>query len=133
MSAPGPMLSVHAAAQYLGATIAEVMDAATITLGEAQDAAIAVGLDPHTGYLAVPLVPEGILDELARRIDAARAELAELDRFELSVDTGNAAFDPAPGDELARILRRVADELEDGHTSGTVRDHNGNTVGRWEL
>lgn len=79
MSAPDPLLSVHAAAQYLDATVAEVMDAATLTLGEAQDAAIAAGLDPHTGYLRVPLVPEGVLDEIGRRIAAERAELAALD------------------------------------------------------
>ena len=59
--------------------------------------------------------------------------------FELTIDTGNAAFDPEPGREIARILRELADRTEIdpgylmacgyGHVS--VRDVNGNTCGRF--
>lgn len=61
--------------------------------------------------------------------------------FTLTVDTGNAAFHdvdnaevPAPGPELARILRDVADRVEYAGPggSGRVADVNGNHVGRWE-
>lgn len=52
--------------------------------------------------------------------------------FTLEVSTENAAFDDDPGAELARILRTVAKSLHEGGESGTVRDVNGNTVGRWE-
>ncbi|MGU3583057.1 hypothetical protein ACLBYD_07655 [Rhodococcus sp. C26F] len=131
---PPALLSIRAAAQYLDATTAEVMDASTITLGEAQDVAIAAGLDPHMDYLRVPIVPEDALDQIMGRILDERAELAALDRFQVTIDTGNAAFDgDGMATELARILRTVADALEDGHTSGVARDHNGNTVGRWAL
>jgi hypothetical protein len=56
-------------------------------------------------------------------------------RFKVEIDTVNAAFgedlDDA-GRELARILRRLADEVEDGTAwdgPGTLRDVNGNSVG----
>ena len=56
--------------------------------------------------------------------------------FTLKIETGNAAFEPA-GPELARILRKLADEVEniyaagDRGGSGTLRDFNGNTVGTY--
>lgn len=55
--------------------------------------------------------------------------------FTLQIETTGDAFD-ADGsgqdrDELARILRDVADRVEDWQTDGSVRDVNGNTVGRW--
>lgn len=51
---------------------------------------------------------------------------------------GNAAFS---GDdfygpreaEIARILRKVADQVESGATYGTMNDINGNRCGSWEL
>jgi hypothetical protein len=66
--------------------------------------------------------------------------------FTLQISTRNAAF-KADGDvpavnvyaarrELARILRRVAHDLEDsslGIDQGTARDANGNTVAEWVL
>lgn len=66
--------------------------------------------------------------------------------FRLEIKTGNAAFNDGsrgatPGDELARILRAVADTLQDpamevalrdGGTMAGVRDVNGNTVGQWQ-
>lgn len=52
--------------------------------------------------------------------------------FELHIDTDNAAFD-YPGPEVARILRELADLLDDGVTGhGPLRDVNGNRVGSWE-
>lgn len=59
--------------------------------------------------------------------------------FTLNIETGNEAFTAAPGAEIARILRLIADSLtlsdiplgsDEFHA---VRDINGNTVGRWEL
>ncbi|MCF8783398.1 hypothetical protein [Rhodococcus ruber] len=72
--------TLYAVAEHLGATVAEVMDAATITLGEAQDAAIAAGLDPHMDYMRVPLVTPAALPRIAARISAERAELARMER-----------------------------------------------------
>jgi hypothetical protein len=56
------------------------------------------------------------------------------ERFVLTVDElGNAAFtDDGPG-ELARILRAVAAQQENGSTGGPVLDANGARVGSWEL
>jgi len=56
--------------------------------------------------------------------------------FKLEFSTDNAAFDDDVQGEVARILRAVADGLEDGpilNTERPVRDVNGNTVGSWEL
>jgi hypothetical protein len=67
--------------------------------------------------------------------------------FKLQIETGNAAFQDNPGQEIARILREVADQIE-GHGPRTslcpawfnngqeqgwqtahVLDGNGNRVG----
>lgn len=52
----------------------------------------------------------------------------------LRLTTDNDAFAVSRGAELARILRRLAEVVEYGIGSdagGTLRDFNGNTVGRW--
>jgi hypothetical protein len=60
-------------------------------------------------------------------------------KFTLTLTTDNDAFQPEPGDEVARILREVASRvLHDrdctGNAwSGTVRDINGNACGAWSL
>lgn len=51
--------------------------------------------------------------------------------FDLSFDTANAAFDYEPASEVARILRDIAQRVEAGADCGTIRDHNGNTIGNW--
>lgn len=53
--------------------------------------------------------------------------------FTLSITTDNAAFVDDAGDEVARILQEVAEKLRHGHTEGSTRDYNGNTVGSWSL
>jgi len=55
-------------------------------------------------------------------------------RIEFKADcTDNAAFQDGQKEyELARILRRVADEIEGGSTYGVMHDVNGNRVGTWE-
>ena len=63
--------------------------------------------------------------------------------FHLNIHTGNAAFEDDPFLELARILRKIANNLEtsdrqwvsrDGSLmSQTIRDFNGNDVGRYAL
>ena len=54
--------------------------------------------------------------------------------FKLEIETGNAAFDDAPASEIARILRRLADRLENVGAPEcgdefTLHDYNGNRVG----
>lgn len=60
--------------------------------------------------------------------------------FKLSIETGNAAFcDPATGEEsswdenheVARILREIADKIDDGRREGKAIDYNGNSVGEY--
>jgi hypothetical protein len=59
--------------------------------------------------------------------------------FNLTVNVDNAAFDPDPRPELARILRAAADVLESGERRDdigwyqTILDVNGNDVGRFAL
>jgi len=53
----------------------------------------------------------------------------------IEIATENAAFylhDHAPGYELARILRDVANRIEAGATEGPIYDVNGNKVGRYD-
>lgn len=54
--------------------------------------------------------------------------------FELHLNTDNAAFDwPARNREVARLLRKLADKLDEGETGyGPIYDVNGNRVGSWE-
>jgi len=56
-------------------------------------------------------------------------EIVQYDRFTLSIELGNAAMQT--GRDVADLLRRVADRLDDGLPDGPrpVRDLNGNTVG----
>lgn len=50
-------------------------------------------------------------------------------QFRLTLDLSNAAFD-APANEIARILRDIADGLEiEGKDEGKAMDENGNSVG----
>lgn len=56
--------------------------------------------------------------------------------FTVKIDTENAAFDPDPTPELARLLRAIADRIETGDDYGhflTIYDVNGNDVGRFAL
>jgi hypothetical protein len=52
--------------------------------------------------------------------------------FNLTIDMDNAAFED-DGSELRDILSDVRRALFDHRSSGTVKDSNGNTVGRWEI
>ena len=68
----------------------------------------------------------------ARGHDATPPDALEL---RVTVACENAAFEDA-NSECARILRRIADRLEAGESSGcfqTIHDANGNDVGRWKL
>jgi hypothetical protein len=57
--------------------------------------------------------------------------------FKLTIDTDNAAFEDGGNDEVARILRKLADRVEYGDRladdNGACLDANGNRVGTWEL
>lgn len=63
----------------------------------------------------------------------------------LKLDCDNAAFDDgARADEIARVLRRLADQFESGHggaryalihglmSEGALFDTNGNRCGAWD-
>ena len=55
-------------------------------------------------------------------------------RFTLNIDTSNAAFEDESAPELARILRRIADDIADGRKFDmfqTIQDVNGNDVGQY--
>jgi hypothetical protein len=56
--------------------------------------------------------------------------------FKLKIKTDNAAFTEDGNDgknEVARILREIADKLEQGYEVGSPRDYNGNKVGEWSM
>ena len=56
-------------------------------------------------------------------------------KFTLAIECDNAAFDDEPGAEIARILKRVANNMRDtslrGNDSCSLHDYNGNKVGHW--
>lgn len=52
----------------------------------------------------------------------------------IKFSTENAAFrDGNAEQETARILREIADHVEDGEDAGKVMDANGNSIGTWSL
>ena len=53
--------------------------------------------------------------------------------FRIRIETGNDAFDQVEQSEVARILREVADKVEQGNSSGGILDANGNKVGQFGL
>ena len=63
--------------------------------------------------------------------------------FKLQFNMDNAAFSEDDGsiipqiwkrkNEVAGILNKVTDDYRDGREAGTIRDSNGNTVGKWEI
>ena len=52
--------------------------------------------------------------------------------FKLEFETSGAAFDDLAGYEISRILREIADIIEDthGNWTHTITDCNGNSVGK---
>lgn len=52
-----------------------------------------------------------------------------MSEFRVLIQVDNAAFDDGRNHEVARILREVADGLDQDVSGGNVRDINGNTVG----
>jgi hypothetical protein len=56
-----------------------------------------------------------------------------MNNIKISIDTDNAAFDEYPVTETARILRKLANDLESGNAidnAFSLRDVNGNVVGK---
>jgi len=50
----------------------------------------------------------------------------------LSIDTENAAFDGNGSNEISRILTKLAEDIANGVEYPSIRDINGNTVGKCE-
>ena len=53
--------------------------------------------------------------------------------FTVKINTDNAAYTDSPEYEIASNLEAIVEDLKFGFRSGSVTDHNGNTVGTWEL
>ena len=47
----------------------------------------------------------------------------------VKINTDNDAFKPSMSYELSRILKGLAEKIEDGRTAEYLMDSNGNTVG----
>lgn len=57
-----------------------------------------------------------------------------MEQIIITINTANAAFDDGnAGVEVARILRELANSLELGMEPETLRDYNGNKVGKVEV
>lgn len=57
-------------------------------------------------------------------------------QFTVKMNTDSSAFDECRDQEIARILRNIADNIENNGCSGfyqTIYDINGNDVGRYAL
>lgn len=53
--------------------------------------------------------------------------------LKIQIETDNAAFEDEKSLECGRILREIADKMEEGYIHGPCLDYNGNKVGTWEL
>lgn len=57
--------------------------------------------------------------------------------FNLTMNMDNAAFEETPGQELSRILKRLASGLLDitpaDELTGNIHDINGNKIGTWGI
>jgi len=54
-------------------------------------------------------------------------------KFVMEIECDNAAFEEAPGHELARIIETAAVRVREGVHWGKLRDINGNQVGRFDI
>jgi hypothetical protein len=60
--------------------------------------------------------------------------MAKFERIALHIETSNAAFEESPTSEIARILRKLADDFENGNiNSWHLIDINGNNVGEMSI
>lgn len=53
--------------------------------------------------------------------------------FTVKINTDNAAYTDSPEYEIASNLEAIVEDLNFGVRRGRVMDHNGNSVGTWEL
>jgi len=53
-------------------------------------------------------------------------------KFQATIKLDHAAFEDGP-DELAQLLRRIAELVAEGRTGYPITDSNGNRVGEWEI
>lgn len=53
--------------------------------------------------------------------------------FELTIKTENDAFTEGEAMEVGRILRRVAERVEESRRAGALMDTNGNVVGEFKF
>ena len=51
------------------------------------------------------------------------------ERLTVIIETGNAAFEDSPTGEIARILRAIADRIEETGVPPVPKDINGHVVG----
>lgn len=53
--------------------------------------------------------------------------------FTVKINTDKAAYTDSPEYEIASNLEAIVEDLNHGLRRGRVMDHNGNSVGTWEL
>lgn len=53
-----------------------------------------------------------------------------MERITITISTGNSAFEDNKEYEVARILRGLADKIEDGREPSKLMDVNGNSAGK---
>jgi len=56
-----------------------------------------------------------------------------MQKITITIETENAAFDPDPEVEVARILKDLATKLDRSELPDELRDYNGNKVGTVEV
>ena len=53
--------------------------------------------------------------------------------MKISFNMDNAAFEGDPAHEVTAILTRILARVEDGMTTASISDSNGNKIGQWEI
>jgi hypothetical protein len=56
-----------------------------------------------------------------------------MEHVRINIETGNAAFEDQTATEIARILRKLADDFENGVMRTSLRDINGNLCGEVQI
>ena len=54
-------------------------------------------------------------------------------KIEIEINTDNAAFEYHREGEISRILKAVTQSIVAGKLYGSIRDSNGNTVGKFDV
>lgn len=93
---------------------------------------VLIRIEEDTDDPAVLARVRDVRSDMLQRLNM-QPELAPSVAFTLRIRSDSAAMVEDTEGEVARLLRRTADQVESGVVTGTLLDINGNKVGSWAL